>query len=155
MGLSSRLKTLREQKNLSQRKLAKILNMAPSTLAMYETSKRAPDYDTLIKIAEYFEITTDFLLGRTDDPAPPAAPQKPSYEEMVLSAKTMGDASVIIFNLHSADKIDNDEFICLMKTAYKHLGLPPVKGAEEAAHLEHNIPGTGVFEKRSDDKDKS
>ena len=153
--LGYRLKVLRNNKGLTQEQLAKVFNMSRSTYAQYEVDRRNPDYETLNLFADFFNVTTDFLLGRTDDPAPPAAPQKPSYEEMVLSAKTMGDASVIIFNLHSADKIDNDEFVRLMKIAYKHFGLPPVKDSEEAAHLEHNIPGTGVFEKRSNDKDKS
>ena len=153
--LGYRLKVLRNNKGLTQEQLAKVFNMSRSTYAQHEVDRRNPDYETLNLFADFFNVTTDFLLGRTDDPAPPAAPQKPSYEEMVLSAKTMGDASVIIFNLHSADKIDNDEFVRLMKIAYKHFGLPPVKDSEEAAHLEHNIPGTGVFEKRSNDKDKS
>jgi transcriptional regulator with XRE-family HTH domain len=67
-SLGNRLKSLRNIKGLSQRQLAKILNVAPSTLAMYELDKREPDYETLKKIADFFEVTTDFLLGRSNDP---------------------------------------------------------------------------------------
>ena len=149
--LGKRLRQARNSTGHTQDYVANMLGTTYQTISNYERGIRDPDTDSLNRLADFFNVTTDFLLGRTDDPAP----QKPSYEEMVLSVKTMGDASAIIFNLHNADKIDNDEFVRLMKIAYKHLDLPPVKGAEEAAHLEHNIPGTGVFEKRSDDKDKS
>jgi transcriptional regulator with XRE-family HTH domain len=64
------LKLLRTNRGLSQRQLAKELNVAPSTLAMYELDKREPDYATLRKIADYFEVTTDYLLGRSSTPYP-------------------------------------------------------------------------------------
>ncbi|NLT94915.1 MAG: helix-turn-helix domain-containing protein [Clostridia bacterium] len=60
------LKLLRTSRRLSQRQLARELNVAPSTLAMYELDKREPDYATLRKIADYFEVTTDYLLGRSN-----------------------------------------------------------------------------------------
>ena len=65
-----RLKELRYKKELSQRELASILNMSPSTIAMYETGQREPDAETLSKIADFFGVTIDYLLGRTDNPNP-------------------------------------------------------------------------------------
>lgn len=65
-----RLKELRYKKELSQRELASILNMSPSTIAMYETGQREPDAETLKKIADFFGVTIDYLLGRTDTPSP-------------------------------------------------------------------------------------
>lgn len=61
-----RLKELRYKKELSQRELASILNMSPSTIAMYETGQREPDAETLSKIADFFGVTIDYLLGRTE-----------------------------------------------------------------------------------------
>ncbi|MBM7623658.1 helix-turn-helix domain-containing protein [Sporohalobacter salinus] len=61
-----RIKKLRKEKNISQRKLAKILGLSPSTIAMYETEKRKPDSETLQKIADFFDVSVDYLLGRTD-----------------------------------------------------------------------------------------
>ena len=64
-----RLKFLREQKNISQVKLAIDLNMNQNSISRYETGQREADYATLIKIADYFNVSIDFLLERTDNPA--------------------------------------------------------------------------------------
>ena len=64
-----RLKFLREQKNISQVKLAMDLNMNQNSISRYETGQRETDYATLIKIADYFNVSIDFLLERTDNPA--------------------------------------------------------------------------------------
>lgn len=62
--LSQQLKSLRNRKKLTQSELAKIIGVARTTYAMYEQGQREPDYETLIKIADYFDVTTDQLLGR-------------------------------------------------------------------------------------------
>ena len=61
-----RLKELRMKKGLSQIKLAMDLNISQNTLSRYETGKREAGYDMLIKIADYFNVTLDYLLERTD-----------------------------------------------------------------------------------------
>lgn len=63
-----RLKTLRNKNDLSQREMGAILGVSPSLVGMFETSNRDPDTDMLIKIADYFKVTTDYLLGRVDNP---------------------------------------------------------------------------------------
>jgi transcriptional regulator with XRE-family HTH domain len=67
MDLPLIIKNLRMAKGLSQRELAKAFNIAPSTIAMYETGQRSPDTDTIKIIADYFNVSTDFLLGRTNN----------------------------------------------------------------------------------------
>ena len=57
------LKELLEQHNLSQKRLAESLDMSPSALSNYIQGTREPDYNTLIRIADYFDVTTDFLLN--------------------------------------------------------------------------------------------
>ena len=57
------LKELLEQHNLSQKRLAESLDMSPSALSNYIQGTREPDYITLIRIADYFDVTTDFLLN--------------------------------------------------------------------------------------------
>ena len=64
--LGKKISYLRKERKLSQRELAKELNIGNSTLAMYELEKREPDFNTLQKIADYFDVSTDYLLGRTD-----------------------------------------------------------------------------------------
>ncbi len=68
MALGERLKLLRKEKNLSQRNMAKLLKMGYSTLGMYETDKRSPDYPTLHRLADFFNVSVDYLLGRTNNP---------------------------------------------------------------------------------------
>jgi transcriptional regulator with XRE-family HTH domain len=85
MNLAKRLKHLRENKNLSQRQLAKLLNVAPSTLAMYEVDKREPDFDTLKKIANFFSVSTDYLLGISDNPSRSTTPKPQSVEEQIMA----------------------------------------------------------------------
>ena len=61
-----RLKELRKSKNISQLKLALDLNMNQNSISRYETGEREADYETLIKFADYFDVTLDYLLGRTN-----------------------------------------------------------------------------------------
>lgn len=68
MMLSTRLSYLRKQHKLNQTEMAKKLGMGRTTYAMYEQGNRSPDYNTLNQIADFFDVTTDYLLGRTDDP---------------------------------------------------------------------------------------
>ena len=61
-----RLKELRNLRRISQLKLAMDLNMNQNTISRYENLEREADYETLIKIADYFDVSIDYLLGRTD-----------------------------------------------------------------------------------------
>lgn len=58
-----RLKELREHKGLTQKDLASKLNLTQSTIAYYESGKKLPTVDTLLSLAKYFNVSTDFLLG--------------------------------------------------------------------------------------------
>ncbi|PRS02334.1 transcriptional regulator [Bacillus atrophaeus] len=60
--LGDRLKELRDSKKLTQDKLAEILGISRGTYAHYEINKRKPDYETLIKLADFYGVTTDYLL---------------------------------------------------------------------------------------------
>jgi transcriptional regulator with XRE-family HTH domain len=64
--IKERLKELRNERGINQRDLASYLNLSPSTIAMYETGQRVPDAETLGKIADYFQTSVDWLLGRSD-----------------------------------------------------------------------------------------
>lgn len=63
-----RLKELCKQRRLSQLKLAMDLNMNQNSISRYENGEREADYATLIKLADYFDVSVDYLLGRTDNP---------------------------------------------------------------------------------------
>lgn len=62
-----RLKELRKTKNLLQSEIATAVGLSIQTYSSYEVGARNPDYDTLIKLADFFNVTTDYLLGRTSD----------------------------------------------------------------------------------------
>ena len=63
-----RLKELRKKKGLSQLRLATELNTTQNTVSRYETGEREPGIDELIKIADYFNVSVDYLIGRTENP---------------------------------------------------------------------------------------
>lgn len=64
--MTFKLKELRKQKRISQLKLALDLNMNQNTISRYENMERQADYETLVKFADYFDVSLDYLLGRTD-----------------------------------------------------------------------------------------
>lgn len=59
---------LREKRGLTQEDLSNRLGISRASLSHYETNRRQPDYETLRNIANFFDISTDYLLGRTNDP---------------------------------------------------------------------------------------
>jgi transcriptional regulator with XRE-family HTH domain len=67
---AERIKILRQQKDLSQQELAKIVGKTQQAVGLWEKEGgNEPDHETLNKLADYFNVSTDYLLGRTDDPA--------------------------------------------------------------------------------------
>ena len=63
-----RLKEIRTSKGISQLKLAMELNTNQNTISRYETGEREPGINELIKIADYFNVSVDYLLERTNNP---------------------------------------------------------------------------------------
>ncbi len=62
----NRLKFLREEKGLLQKDIADFLQVSQKAVSFYETEQRDMSPETIIKLAEYFNVTTDFLLGKSD-----------------------------------------------------------------------------------------
>ena len=63
-----RLKEIRKARGISQLKMALDLNTNQNTISRYETGEREPGIDELIKIADYFNVSVDYLIGRTENP---------------------------------------------------------------------------------------
>lgn len=61
-----RLKQLRNERNLTQKELAEYIGTTRATLASWETGRREPDMETLRKLSEYFNVSLDWLMGKTD-----------------------------------------------------------------------------------------
>ena len=66
LNIGNRLKQLRNEYGILQKDLAEQLNLSQQTISLYESNKRQPDYDTLRTIAEFFNVSTDYILGITN-----------------------------------------------------------------------------------------
>ncbi|APC08571.1 helix-turn-helix domain-containing protein [Neomoorella thermoacetica] len=86
--LGERLRKLREEKGLTQIELAKKLSLANSTISQYEANKRTPDPPTLQRLADFFGVSIDYLLGRTNTPV--IHNKKPDEEATRLFARLSG-----------------------------------------------------------------
>ena len=64
--LGARIRNLRENNGLTQLELSKQLNVSNTTLSQYESGQRIPSDDIKIKIAEFFKVSVDYLLGQAD-----------------------------------------------------------------------------------------
>ena len=71
MGIYPRIRDLREDNDKSQRETAEIFNMQRTQYQRYETGEREIPAGFLIALADYYNVSTDYLLGRTNDPTPP------------------------------------------------------------------------------------
>lgn len=66
---SERLRAVREIRGLSQSELAEKAGLQPSAISHFELDRRSPSFDNLKRLANALTVTTDYLFGRTDDPA--------------------------------------------------------------------------------------
>jgi len=65
--LFERLRLLRKERNLSQEKTAAETGIGFSTYRRYETGERVPDADALVRIADFYGVTLDYLVGRAEE----------------------------------------------------------------------------------------
>jgi HTH-type transcriptional regulator, competence development regulator len=68
MTFGKRLRFLRKNRNMTQKDLADVFNLSESTIGMYERDEREPSFEFVRHLADFFNVTTDYLLGRTDLP---------------------------------------------------------------------------------------
>lgn len=106
--LGKRIKKLREASNISQITLSKHLNISNTTLSQYETGKRIPSDEIKNKLADYFNVSLDYLLGRTNNKNAIDIPQEYTDEYKVTSK----DKKQYIEHMKKANEafFMNDEF---------------------------------------------
>ncbi len=68
--IAKRLRSIRNQKSIKQYEVAIYLGITRPACTAYESGKRQPDLATVAKLAEFFDTTTDYLLGKSDNPHP-------------------------------------------------------------------------------------
>lgn len=66
MKTGEKIRCLRAKQNLTAKELSKVLNISESSVSLIENGKRKPSLEIIIKVADYFKVTTDFLLGYSD-----------------------------------------------------------------------------------------
>lgn len=111
--MREKIQILRVQKKLSQAEVARCLDITRQAYNNYEAGKREPDYTTLVKIADFFHITTDYLLGRID---------ADTASEIAPASKI---SHVTICNRYRGKRLDTGDwvygayiFVCSVKKAY-------------------------------------
>ena len=88
MTFPERAKAIQTDSDIKVRALAKALDVHEYNLGSYLNGKRTMPYDVMISFAKYYHVTTDYLLGLTDDPAPPY-PVSPSERTMLESFRSL------------------------------------------------------------------
>lgn len=79
------LRRLRERENITREEFAKKIGITYAALSKYETNLRQPDYETLTKIASFFDVSTDYLLGIEHEESPKSAvPELTPYQQEVI-----------------------------------------------------------------------
>lgn len=64
--IGARMKALREEHELTQKEIADFLGVTPKAVSFYELEQRSPSWDMVVKLAEKYDVTTDYLLGKSD-----------------------------------------------------------------------------------------
>lgn len=110
------LKKLRNEKNITQKDLAKYLGVSDRSVGYYETGQRTPPPDIIEKIADYFNVSVDYLLGRTNIRTPYKKTTEnkiikddeneltPEELEILETIKSDPDLSILFHDLKSAPK---------------------------------------------------
>ncbi len=97
------LKFQRELKKLTQTELARQLGISSQRYGGYETGKREPDNDMLKQIADFFDVSLDYLLGATDDPTPP---NKKPLTNLQAAIKLQEELFNIDINIEEAKELE-------------------------------------------------
>ena len=96
-AFGKRLTDLRRERDLSQADIASYLGMSRSGIQGYETEGKEPSYSALCRLADYFDVTTDYLLGRSDERRKPPACSKPGpiFYVVRVTCQKYGDVRVV------------------------------------------------------------
>ncbi len=94
MEFGKRLKTLRKKQHLTQDQVGILFSVAPSTVGAYERGTREPTLENLVKMANYFQVSLDYLLGQSDDERTISQFQTVNHKEL----KDILQNQAILFN---------------------------------------------------------
>ncbi|MEZ7793930.1 helix-turn-helix domain-containing protein [Niallia circulans] len=118
MNFPERLRQLRKSANISQQTLGNAMNVTKVSISGYETGNRKPDTDTLQKLADYFDVSTDYLLGRSE-----AKETRASYHSKVSDNSMTSEEAELLTQLQK------------YPTLYNHLISNPEKVVSQLYRL--------------------
>lgn len=112
--LSKKLRQLRSKKGLTQKQLAHYLHCSPSSVSNYENDVYTPGLDTLVLLADFYEVSIDYLLGRPiyafpSDPQVIYGKYTISQFRSLLNHLTEKDKSFLFYGLRLLEKLPNPE----------------------------------------------
>ena len=81
-NFNENLKEARLKSGLSQKDVAENIGVAKSTYSLYESGSREPNVNTIKKIADFFNVSVDYLLGRTDDKDPKFDKKRTAFDDI-------------------------------------------------------------------------
>lgn len=110
MGFSERLKLLRRNADVTQDQLAQYLQVSRSTIAGYETKNRQPDYDKLYMIAQFFHVSTDYLISGKESQPIELSSSAPAANERIIQYQL----KTIYMSLSVKSKLDLLEYANLL-----------------------------------------
>lgn len=109
MRMGEILAELRKDKNLKQKDLAELLNLSIGTISNYETGSHEPDFATLNILADFFHVSTDYMLGRTNLPYDISRLNEPLIDNITIS-----DLVNTLLNMSPEDLASTVEYINLL-----------------------------------------
>ena len=110
-----RLKALRTDNGLSQKEMAEYLVISQPAYANYERQAREADYETLKKLADYFNVTTDYLLGREDKTTLTTKDKKEITEILESTRQQLLSQEGLMFDGEPASEEDVQKIIMAMQ----------------------------------------
>ena len=91
--MGNRLRELRKQQKMTMKQLGEVVDLAESTISQYETGKRQPDNETLLKLSEVFGVTVGYLLGAEEN-APAESGKRSVSDDEIKFALFGGDGEI-------------------------------------------------------------
>lgn len=117
MTLAEKIKNLRKSKKITQEQLAQIIGVERSSIGKYETGTQ-PSTDIIARIADYFGVTTDYLLGR-DTPAPAVKDEDAELTEYLEELKTRPEMRMLFSLSKGATKKDVEDAVRIIEALRK------------------------------------
>ena len=116
----TRLKSLRNEKSLTQKELGQIVGLSQQTIGHYEVGRAHPDHETLQQLAGHFGVTTDYLLGRTEERNESLAsdPSGRELEEFLRQSNVKFDGAPL-------DDEDKEDIINFLRMVWKRKNQNP------------------------------